>query len=307
MAGKVHGKFGALYWSPTLTAITIAFNETATPDTITDSGNGFVIAGFKAGDIITVSGSTSNDNDYTVVSVAAGTLTLGNGVLSLDEIAGDSVTVFVALPGQLIAGFFGWTFNNGVELAEVTDFVDGAAGFKKYIVGLEDWTGDASGYWIDDDFNHFMIGKEVRVEFFVTYKASPDATTAYFYSGRAIVTGIDVDADVNTPIGEAITFQGSGKAAVQGTGIALVDGGGGADTITDTGNGFIAAGFQAGDEITVSGATDDSDNIDATIVSVVAGTITLATGQWTTGEGAGALITVSAGLQLVTRTTAWPT
>ncbi len=304
---KVHGKFGQIYWSPTLTAITIAFNETATPDTITDSGNGFVTAGFKAGDIVTVSGSTSNDNDYTIVSVAAGTLTLGNGVLALDEIAGDSVTIFVALPGQLIAGFFGWSFPDTVDIVEVTDFVDGAAGFKTYIVGLEDWTPVASGYWIDDDFNHFMIGQEVRVEFFVTYKASPNVTTAYFYSGRAIVNGIDVNADVNSPIEEGITFQGSGKAAVQGTGIALVDNGGSPDSITDSNNGFIAAGFQPGDEIKVSGATDTNDNITATILTVVAGTITIVTGSWTTGEAAGAVITVSATLQLVTRTTAWPT
>ena len=302
---KVHGKFGQIYWSPTLTAITIAFNETATPDTITDSDSGFVTAGFKAGDIVTVSGSTSNDGDYTIVSVVAGTITLGNGVLALDEIAGDSVTIFSALPGQLIAGFFGWSLPDTVDVAEVTDFVDGAAGFKKYIVGLEDWTADASGYWIDDDFNHFMIGQEVRVEFFVTYNAAPNVTTVYFYSGRAIVNGIDVSSDVNSPIEEAITFQGSGKAAVQG--VALVDGGVGADTLTDAAAGFIAAGFQAGDEIKISGATDTNDNITTTIVSVVAGTITLATGQWTTGEGANAAITVSATLQLVTRTSAWPT
>ena len=35
-------------------------------------------------------------------------------------------------------------------------------------------------------------------------------------------------------------------ANITGTGIAFVDGGGGADTITDTGGGFVTAGFVAG-------------------------------------------------------------
>lgn len=46
------------------------------PDTITDSGSGFVTAGFEAGDKVKVGGSGSNDTTYKIVSVAAGTLTL---------------------------------------------------------------------------------------------------------------------------------------------------------------------------------------------------------------------------------------
>ena len=65
---KAHGKGSSL---------------TFTNLTVTDSGSGFVTAGFKAGDLITVSGSTSNDGNYTIVTVAAGTLTLGDGVLAL--------------------------------------------------------------------------------------------------------------------------------------------------------------------------------------------------------------------------------
>lgn len=58
-------------------AATIAFSEnTEAADTITDSGNGFVVAGFQAGDQITVSGSASNDGTYEIDSVAAGTITL---------------------------------------------------------------------------------------------------------------------------------------------------------------------------------------------------------------------------------------
>ncbi len=301
---KTHGKLGEIYWTPFMTATTIEFVDGgAGADSIQDSGSGFLVAGFKAGDLITVSGSTSNDGDYTIVSIANTTLTLSTGVLTAED-AGDSVTIFVAAPGQLLAAFFVWNFEDGVDVVDVSDFAAGAAGFKSYLVGLGDWTAEAGGYWLTDDFRHFLIGTEVRVRFFVLYDAAPNVTTVYFYSGRAIVTGIDVDSAVDTVIGEKLAFQGSGKAEVSGTGLAFVDGGGGADTITHTGNGFIAAGFQAGDHFNVVGS--GSNDGAYTIVSVVAGTITLATATIAV-EGAGADLTIGATVQLVLGATAWPT
>ena len=303
---KKHAKTGGLYFTPRVNAITIAFTDDD-PDTITDSGNGFITAGFKAGDLVTVSGSTSNDGNYTIDTggVAAGVLTLVIGDSLTAEIAGDNVTVFTALPGQLVAGFFGWSFDDGIDVVDVTDFVDGAAGFRKYIVGMEDWTGDAAGYWLTDDFHHYMIGQEFTIQFFQVYNTAPNVTTVHFLRGNAFVNGISVDSDVNDAIHENLTFQGSGTAQIQGTGIAFVDGGGGADTITDTGNGFIRAGFQPGHKITVSGSTT-SDG-DYTIVSVVAGTLTLATGSLPGNEAAGDVVSISAQVQLVPRTAAWAT
>ena len=76
-----------------ITGIDIAFVDGgAGADTITQVAAQFVIAGFVAGDVITISGSTSNDGDYTIVSLVAGTITLATGVLTA-EIAGDTVTV----------------------------------------------------------------------------------------------------------------------------------------------------------------------------------------------------------------------
>jgi hypothetical protein len=257
--------------------------------------------------LITVSGSTSNDGNYTIDTggVAAGTLTLIGGDSLTVEGAGDNVTIFTALPGQVIAGFFGWSFTDGIDVVEITDFQDGALGFKKWLGGMEDWTGGASGYWLTDDFHHYMIGKELDIQFFTVYDDDPNIDTVHFFRGKAIVNGIDVDSDVNDVIHENLTFQGTGTADIQGTGIAFVDGGGGADTITDSNNGFIRAGFQPGHKIAVSGSTT-SDG-DYTIVSVVAGTITLATGSLPGSEAAGDVVTISAQIQLVPRTTAWPT
>lgn len=81
------------------------------------------------------------------------------------------------------------------------------------------------------------------------------------------------------------------KAELTGTGIAFVDGGGGADTITDTGSGFVTAGFEDGDEITVVGSTSNDGTY--TVVTVAAGTLTLATGVLT-AEVAGDTVTISA-------------
>jgi len=56
---------------------TIGFSENVPDaDTITDSANGFLVAGFQPGDQITVSGSVSNDGTSVISSVTAGTITL---------------------------------------------------------------------------------------------------------------------------------------------------------------------------------------------------------------------------------------
>lgn len=85
--------------SPKYTVTTIAFvnNWTVltptTKDTITDSASQFLVEGFAAGDVITVSGSTSNDGTYEIYSVVAGTITLTKSGILTSEIAGDTVTI----------------------------------------------------------------------------------------------------------------------------------------------------------------------------------------------------------------------
>lgn len=75
--------------------------------------------------------------------------------------------------------------------------------------------------------------------------------------------------------------------------IAFVNGGDFNDTITDSGNGFLAAGFQAGDTITVSGsAAGNSGN--AIIQSVTAGVITVTYKGAVINEAAGSTITIVA-------------
>lgn len=84
----------------TQTAATIAFVN-SNPDTITDSGNGFVTAGFKRGQTITITGSVSNNGTFTIASVTAGTITLISTDSLTAESAGASVTIATAINEKL--------------------------------------------------------------------------------------------------------------------------------------------------------------------------------------------------------------
>ena len=72
---------------------TLSFHDNgALADTIEDSGAGLIMGGIKAGMVIAVTGSTSNNVSVVVDSVTATVMTLAHNVLT-EEIAGDSVTL----------------------------------------------------------------------------------------------------------------------------------------------------------------------------------------------------------------------
>jgi hypothetical protein len=88
--------------------------------------------------------------------------------------------------------------------------------------------------------------------------------------------------------------------AIIGAGLTFVDGGVGADSITDSGNGFIDAGFAPGQKLFVQGATTPGNDTGITgerILTVAAGTITFATASVATGEAgaAGTVVAVAEG------------
>ena len=84
---------------------TISYGDgtgTDSRDEILDSGNG--LGDYVAGDKIIVSGSTSNDGTYEILSVAAGSLEVAAGSLTT-EIAGDN-TILCAARGGSFADIF---------------------------------------------------------------------------------------------------------------------------------------------------------------------------------------------------------
>lgn len=77
-------------------ASTIAFTAgdgSTVASTITDSGANFLNAGFAAGDTLYISGSNSNNRNFTVASVLAGVITLIMSDVLTAESAGAAVTI----------------------------------------------------------------------------------------------------------------------------------------------------------------------------------------------------------------------
>ena len=108
------------------------------------------------------------------------------------------------------------------------------------------------------------------------------------YPNEDITDGLRIEyTSVDEPfIAEALEDM---QVFISGTGIAFVDGGGGSDTITDTGTGFATAGFVATDKIRVIGSA--SNDGDYQLTNAAAGTLTMATALLT-AETAGESVTI---------------
>lgn len=207
---EVHGKTAAMYWMPTMTVTTIAFVD-SDPDTITDSGNGFEDAGFKAGDLVTISGSTSNDGTYLIDTVAAGTLTLDAGASLTAEVAGDTVTAIVPLPGQVMVQFYGVELIMNDRLIDITHYED--AGVAEYLSGITDWLIRARAFWSTTDNQNAWLGAaEKTVRMFLRYDSDPTATTCWYWEGTGLTRIQGVNAANSDAVRRNIELQGTGSA-----------------------------------------------------------------------------------------------
>jgi hypothetical protein len=92
------------------TGTTVSFTA---PDTISDSGSGFGI--FNIGDVISLRGSTSNDGVYTVLTKAAGAITVNEPVVT--EAAGDTVNIYdITNYAHIDSSVIGGTMPAGVRI-----------------------------------------------------------------------------------------------------------------------------------------------------------------------------------------------
>ena len=95
---------------------TLTFNASAR--TITDSASGFITAGLKSNVPIRVQGSFLNDGVYRTADVAAGTITLADDMILVDEAATSNHSVKITMMRipkdvkEFIAKFIEYHFNN---------------------------------------------------------------------------------------------------------------------------------------------------------------------------------------------------
>ncbi len=108
---------------------------------------------------------------------------------------------------NLTVGDASYTITDNADVAEVTDFADGAAGFKKYLAGLRDWDIEIAGMF-DDTPNTAKAGDEATLTVFMSGSGNLK------FSGNAILTSHAVAADVNGAITETWTFKGNGALTV---------------------------------------------------------------------------------------------
>jgi hypothetical protein len=95
-----------------------------------------------------------------------------------------------------------------------------------------------------------------------------------------------LETAANIAIGSGAVFDGDP------THLTFVDGGGGADTITDSDSGFVVDGFKPGMTVVIAGATTAGNDGSRIVTNVAAGTLTFATNSFPTGEAGKAGMTV---------------
>jgi len=166
---------------PMLTGTGLAFVD-SNPDTITDSGGGFVKAGFESGMAIGVEGSTSNDTEaeeyLTISSLVAGTLTL----LSTDAVTVETAGQEITLVGLFTEHHDGkgrdWLRIDNPPVREIKAIWDDSD--REYgadsLVDSDDYLIDDSGMFVRLDGSTFGNGlRNVRIVYEGGYRTTPDS------------------------------------------------------------------------------------------------------------------------------------
>jgi len=102
---------------------------------------------------------------------------------------------------NLTVGDFTFTITDTLDTPEVTDFADGAAGFKKWLAGLRDWEVTVQSKW-DDTPNTAAPGDEATLTLTLVAGST--------FAGNAILVSHTVTTDVNDAIVDEWTFKGNG-------------------------------------------------------------------------------------------------
>lgn len=164
------------YAKASITAATIAFVEGGVAkDTITDSASGFVTADFYAGQIITVSGSTSNDGEYELYSVVAGTLTLIATDDLTAEVLGDTVTIVSNSANVVTSNTL-----TGVTGIRAAGHATGVDVWQEATFGMPRAFTIVDGViYFDIPFSDYYAGENIYMDYYSTMTPSTNEASAF--------------------------------------------------------------------------------------------------------------------------------
>ena len=205
---EVAGYEGAVYYRHGYFSGTVSFAD-ASPSADTITASSLSSAGFAASDTIEVTGTTSNDGNYTIASISASVITLSASD-TLTSQASVASTVIQTLPGTQLGGFHNWTVTYDAGLYETTAFED--AGTRTYISGYKGWSATADKYYLTSSSKATWVtsGSTIKVRFFINYESSPSSTAAHYLEGSAVVVGYDTTTPIDGAITQSMRLQGKG-------------------------------------------------------------------------------------------------
>jgi len=181
---------------------------------IADSESSFNTVGYLADDIITISGSDSNDDIFTVEYIATdyskmyiSTSDTSNPVTT--EAAGSSITIAMPSPGRKIFGCQNWEISRDVTVVDTTTFDSGEYSEFDYI--RQSWTGTIDRLYIIGKSISTYIGKKLKGVFFQIYQSTPTtAEPAIYHEGDIILNSETITINNSEIVQDNVGFQGSG-------------------------------------------------------------------------------------------------
>ncbi|HUU83030.1 MAG TPA: hypothetical protein VM243_05950, partial [Phycisphaerae bacterium] len=238
------------------------------PDTIQRFSGSWTAEGFRPGQLIVVSGTSANDNTYTIASVDEDIITLADDLASTEAHAPSPDLAIYVVASQQVPAAVEMTGSPELELTE------GGAN--------PDTITRSQGSWIADGFKE---GTFIR---FVGSSGNTDAYEIASVTDNVIelATTEDLaDETLAAPQLEAVVAQTVLNAPVSVQNETLEFEAKRAQ-ITRSAGSWTGDGFQVGDEITISGAGAAGNNKTVTIESIDGNVIRFAPGEDLVQEGA---------------------
>lgn len=179
------------------------------PDTITDTGNGFVTAGFLAGDVIAVSGFTgagaalTANNAFLTIDtggVAAGTLNLVETQV-LSDAAGEAVTIIS--PRANVVFSFPTASQLVLVHKVVVEVITGFTANTQIVVGAGTIATDAvttDGLITNVDFDRYIDYNDVTAASAGSYSSASSTWAVAAVAGTYSAPRKIVGAATNTPV-----------------------------------------------------------------------------------------------------------